>query len=336
MKHSGRIVGVLCAALACSADVEATEGGGSLYLPGVHGPLAGFVPPPAFYLANDVFYYSGELKGGKRIQIGGAVVADVKAEIALNFLTPTWITPVKILGGDLGFAVSIPFGSPRVQAGALITAPRLGRSVTFRADDNVFNVGDPVVSTLIGWHAGNFHWSLTGSASIPSGSYREGALSNVSFNRPIGDVTAALTWLEPTLGLDLSGAVGFEINGENPATDYRSGNAVHFDVAVTKNLTKELNIGFLAGHYEQVSADRGSSFVGAFKGRTTAVGGTMNYTFRVGDTPVSAGIRILREIEVQNRPQGTMGFLTVSFPLGGPSAPASAIQDTRRTLVARN
>ncbi|TDR85117.1 SphA family protein [Enterovirga rhinocerotis] len=326
MTRSAKIIATILLALPTLSAVPAaaTEGGGSLYVPGIHGPMAGFVPPPAFYLANNVFYYSGDFSAGRRTQIGGALVADVKANIALNFITPTWITPVEVFGGNLGFAVSVPFGSPRVQAGALIAAPRLGRTAAFQADDNVFNVGDPVVSSLIGWHAGNLHWSLTGSVSIPSGSYRDGALSNVSFNRPIGDLTAAVTWLDPSLGLDVSGAVGFEVNGRNAATDYRSGNAVHFDLAITKSLTKELSLGVIAGHYEQVSADRGSPLLGQFKGRTTAVGGTLNYSFKIGETPVSTGIRILREVEVRNRPQGTMGFLTISFPLGGPLAPAAA------------
>jgi hypothetical protein len=36
-----------------ASDVQATEGGASLYLPGLRGPLAGVVPPPGFYCSND-------------------------------------------------------------------------------------------------------------------------------------------------------------------------------------------------------------------------------------------------------------------------------------------
>jgi hypothetical protein len=49
------------------------------------------------------------------------------------------------------------------------------------------------------------------------------------------------------LGLNISGAVGFEINGENNATSYDSGNVVHVDLATRTFLTKELSVGVLAG-----------------------------------------------------------------------------------------
>lgn len=38
-----------------SAPARATEGGVGLYIPGLRGPMAGFVPPPGFYLNNDAY-----------------------------------------------------------------------------------------------------------------------------------------------------------------------------------------------------------------------------------------------------------------------------------------
>ncbi|KLK90860.1 phenol degradation protein meta [Microvirga vignae] len=302
---------------------QATEGGASLFIPGGHGPGAGIVPPPGFYFANDFFAYSGELTGGRRIQIGGAVLADVQTEVRADFLTATWVTPLEILGGRTAIGISLPFGVPRVSAGVLIEAPRVGRTFAFSQRDDSFVLGDPVAAALIGWDAGKFHWQAGTTVSIPAGGYEEGELSNLAFNRWIGDVYAALTWLDPELGLDLSGAVGFEFNGENPDTDYRSGNAFHIDVSISKNLTKEFSVGLLAGYYDQVSSDTGAgNRIGPFKGRVTAVGATAGYDFTVAGTPVSARIKVLREVDVENRPQGTIGLFTVGFPLGAPTAPA--------------
>lgn len=189
--------------------------------------------------------------------------------------------------------------------------------------DSAFLFGDPVVSSFVGWHAGNFHWQVGGSVSIPSGTYRDGALSNLSFNRWIGDVYAAATWLDPKIGLDISGAVGFEINGKNNDTDYKSGNAVHADLAISQYLSKEFSIGALFSHYQQISGDSGAgASLGAYKGRTTAVGGTISYSFTVAGTPVSARLKVLREVSVENRPQGTLALVTIAFPIGH-SAPAS-------------
>lgn len=321
-----RCAGVVIIGLLCgpgSLPALATEGGASLFIPGGHGPGAGIVPPPGFYFANDFFAYSGEITGGRPIQIGGAVLADVKTEVRADFVTATWITPLEFLGGRVGVGLSLPFGVPRVSAGVLIEAPRLGRTFAFSQRDDSFVLGDPLVAGLIGWDAGKFHWSVGATVNIPAGGYEEGELSNLAFNRWIGDVYAAVTWLDPELGLDLSGAVGFEFNGENPDTDYRSGNAFHVDVSISKNLTKEFSVGLLGGYYDQVSDDGGAgNRIGPFKGRVTAVGATAGYNFTVAGTPVSARVRVLREVDVENRAQGTIGLFTVGFPLGGPAAPA--------------
>ena len=299
-------------------QAHATEGGASLFIPGGHGPGAGIVPPPGFYFANDFFAYSGEVSGGRQIQIGGAVLADVKTEVRADFLTATWVTPLDILGGRVALGLSLPFGTPRVSAGVLIEAPRLGRTLAFSQRDATFVLGDPVVAGLIGWDAGKFHWQVGTTMSIPAGGYQEGELSNLAFNRWIGDVYAALTWLDPELGLDISGAIGFEVNGENPDTDYRSGNAFHIDLSISKNLTKEFSVGLLAGYYDQVSSDSGAgNRIGPFKGRVTAVGATVGYDFLVAGTPVSARVKVLREVDVENRAQGTIGLFSVGFPLGG-------------------
>ena len=229
------------------------------------------MPPPGFYFENDAYYYYGELSGGRRLQIGGAVLSNVKQRAYVDFLTPIWVTPLEILGGNLAFSATLPFGNPFVSAGALIAAPRLGRTFLFKQRDQDFNFGDPVVSSFVGWHSGKFHWTAGVSVNIPAGAYEAGELSNVAFNRWIGDVYGALTYLDPELGLDISGAVGFEFNGENPDTDYDSGNAFHADLAIAKNLTKELSVGFLASHYQQVSDDGGEgNRVGPNKGRVTA------------------------------------------------------------------
>lgn len=324
-------LGVACAAAAaCIGTVwgpttlHATESGASLYVPGLRGPLAGIVPPPGFYFQNDFYSYSGRISAATRTQIGGAVLSNVKVQARVDFLTPTWVTPLEIFGGNLGFAVSLPFGNPRVSAGALIAAPRLGRAVGLKMRDSGFLLGDPVVTSFVGWHAGNFHWQLGGAVNIPSGTYDADRLSNLSFNRWIGDVYAAGTWLDPKIGLDISGAVGLELNGKNDDTDYKSGNAVHVDLAVSQYLSKDFSIGALFSHYQQISGDSGAgASLGPYKGRTTAVGGTIGYNFSIGALPISTRLKVLREVSVDNRPQGTIALVTIAFPLSvvPPAAP---------------
>ena len=96
----------------------------------------------------------------------------------------------------------------------------------------------------------------------------------------------------------------------------QSGNAFHLDLSATKFLSKELSVGVIASHYQQVTGDSGEgATLGPYKGRTTALGGTVGYTFEVGKIPVSTRVKVLREVDVENRFQGTIGFLQISFPL---------------------
>jgi hypothetical protein len=80
-------------------EAHATEGGVGLYVPGLRGPMAGFVPPPGFYFNNDAYYYYGELGGGRRTQIGGAILANIKQRAYVDFVTPIWVTPIQRLSG---------------------------------------------------------------------------------------------------------------------------------------------------------------------------------------------------------------------------------------------
>jgi hypothetical protein len=92
---------------------------------------------------------------------------------------------------------------------------------------------------------------------IPAGGYQEGELSNFAFNRWVGDVDAAFTWLDPGLRLDLSGSIGFEVDGKNPDTGCRDGNAFDTGVSISESLTKEFSVGLLAGYFDRVSYDSG-------------------------------------------------------------------------------
>jgi len=327
--------GFAAAALPLSTSGFAAEGATSFYIPGLKGPLAGFVPPPGFYFQNDAYFYEGRISGGRTTTIGGNVVANVEQSTFVNFATPVWVTPLEILGGNVAVSLTVPVGEPSVRAGAVISGPiidrLIGRPLSLRASDATLNYGDPVLTGMVGWHSGNMHWNVGTSVSIPAGAYQPGQLSNVALNRWVGDFFGAVTYLDQARGIELSAIGGLTLNGVNLDTDYRTGTELHLDVALSQYLSKELSVGVIASHYQQITGDSGrADLVGPFKGRVTAVGGTLGYTFLVGHTPVSTRIKVLREIEVENRFQGTIGLLTVSLPIGGQVAPAPANAATAR------
>ena len=337
--RTARVVAMVASgALGCgAADVTASEGGLSFYIAGQSVPLGGIVPPPGFYFDSTTYFYSAQIGGNRTTQLGGNVVANVNVNLVADFVTALWVTPVNVFGGDLAFAFVMPFGEPAVRAGVLIDGPLVnqafGRPVGASVRDRDFNPGDPIVSATLGWHVGNWHWKAAGVLSIPAGAYEPGQLSNVALNRYVGDLSAAATYIDPALGYELSAAAGFTFNGKNPATQYVTGTEFHVDVSASKYLSKEVSVGVIASHYQQITGDSGpGAKLGPFRGRVTALGGTIGITGEFGRIPVTTRLKVLREVEVENRFQGTIGFLEVSFPLWVAPPPAPAT----RPFVSRN
>lgn len=320
MRCGSRILLGVCATLMFSVvahdRARSAEGGVGVYILGARGPGAGFTPPPGVYFQDDTYFYSGKITGGRTLPTGGLLVADVSAQSWFNLPTTLWVTPVKILSGDLAFSASIPtVGAPRVNANLLVNSPRFG-PIGLNVTDEQTNFSDFQVGSFIGWHSGNFHWQLGLSGVIPSGSYVAGRLSNASLNRPAIDVTGSLTWLDPAMGIDLSAAAGFTFNQPNTATDYQSGDDFHLEWAATKYLTKEFTIGLVGYYYQQLTGDSGTGArLGSFEGRVVALGGSIGYTFELGKIPLSTRIKVYREFDVKNRMEGTAGYFTVSLPL---------------------
>ena len=207
-----------------------------------------------------------------------------------------------------------------VDARAGLTFPNgfaLQRGRRFSLSDDELSWGDPLVTAMLGWHRGNWHWNLQGLLNIPMGSYDPAALANVSFHRWAFDTTAAITWLDRARGHELSAAAGFTFNGENPDTDYKTGTEFHVEFAAMQYLSKAFAIGVTGYHYDQITGDSGAGArLGAFEGRVTALGPNINYNFQWGATPVSTSLRWLHEFNAVNRTEGDAFLFSATIPLG--------------------
>ncbi len=301
--------------LALGDRAKAAEGGIGVYLLGSRAVGAGITPPAGVFFQDDTYFYDGKLGGGKTLATGGLLVANVSAQSWINLPTTLWVTPAKILGGDLALSVTTPFGEPRIGANLQVNSPRFG-PIGANATQANFGLSDFFVNSFVGWQAGNLHWQIGVGGVIPSGTYVAGQLSNVSLNRPAVDVFGALTWLDPAIGWDLSAALGVTFNQTNTATDYKTGDEFHLEWAATKYITKEFTIGLVGYYYQQITPDSGTGArLGAFEGRVIALGGSIGYTFEAGKLPISTRIKVFREFDAVNRPEGTAGYFTVSVPL---------------------
>ena len=316
MRTFGSWQAATLALLVCGGIAQGAEKGVGVYLLGFRGPMAGFTPPPGVFFQNDLYIYSGDAGANVQLPFGGQIIANVEATAVLEMPTALLVTPAEFLGGNLAFTATLPIGYQDIEASASIGP--LAR----RVQNDIFTVGDPFLSGFMGWHAGNFHWQAGVALNVPIGDYQDGQIANISFNHWAEDVFATATWLNPAIGLDISGAVGVTFNQENPATDYETGTEFHFEGAVSQFLSKQFSLGLTGYYYNQLTGDSGSGArLGAFEGEVAAIGGTAAYNFQLGKLPVSTRLKYYHEFDVTNRLEGNAGFITVSMPLWVPQPP---------------
>jgi hypothetical protein len=293
---------------------SAAEGGAGFYLLGSKTATAGITPPPGVFFSNDLYMYRGDLGGDRGLPTGGRLAVGVDGAAVISIPTVIWVLPEEIAGGHLGLSATIPVGWKNTKADLTVAGP-LGGTATGSVSDKVVTIGDPVLGALLGWESGNFHYQVGTLINVPIGNYQDGEISNIAFHHWGADVNAAVTWLDPTVGLDLSAAIGMTFNAENPATDYRTGNEFHFEWAAVQHFNEQFDAGLVGYYYDQVTGDSGDGARSDFKGRVAAIGATIGWNFKVGELPVSTRIKYFHEFAAENRAEGDAVYLSISVPL---------------------
>ena len=294
---------------------QAAEGGLGFYLLGTKTSLAGFVPPPGTYLADFNYYYAGSTDID--FNIGGVNVnGGVDADAYIKLLNGLWVAPDKVLGGHAAFSVAVPIGWKSVSAGATVDRLVLN-DVELNFEDDGTHIGDPVLGASLGWHEGNWHWSIGTLLNVPIGYWEQGDVTNMGFNRWAADLTGAVTYLDMKTGVELSAAAGFTFNGENQDTGYKTGTEFHLEGAAMQHFSKSFAVGLQGYLYQQVTGDSGpgTQFLGDFEGRVIALGPGVDFSFNLGSTHVSGNLRYFHEFDVENRLEGDAGYLNFVIPL---------------------
>lgn len=316
MQRTLTFIGAMIFALALAQrDVaQAAEGAVGFYLLGSKTTMAGYIPPPGTYVQDMNYFYSGS--SDKTLESAGVIISGgVDADAYYALPVALWVAPGKILGGNIAFNVIAPIGWKNVDAGLSLTGPG-GGTISRNLNDEEFKFGDPVIGSSLGWHQGNFHWTIGTLVNIPAGFWQRGNLANIGFNRWAIDTTGAVTWLDPKIGLELSAAAGITYNFENYATDYKTGSEFHLEFAAIQNFSKKFGVGLNGYFYDQVTADSGSGArLGPFEGRVMALGPAVNLSFELGKIPVTTNLKYFHEFDVANRLEGDAGYLTFTMPL---------------------
>jgi hypothetical protein len=260
------------------------------------------LPPPGLSVRMDEYYYYGvehSYVPQGNLTVAGKAWASIVAAI--------YVTPYRIWGAD--YAVAVRLADSYIAATQTLVTPG---PVSTR-DGNIFGFNDIVVSPIyLGWHNGNWHWNISGTFWAPVGVYDKTRVVNGGKNFWAVSPQLAVTHFDPKTGWEISLALTYVVNFQNPATQYRSGADGHIETMVAKNLTPQFKLGLNSYLIHQLSDDSGAgATLGARRLRVAGIGPAASYTFKIDKVPVNLVAKYFREFDAQNTTQGDVGTLSL-------------------------
>lgn len=297
------------AAATWAQTAGATESAAGRYIPGIFAaPGAGIVPPyPGFYYGISNALYSGD--AAANVPFGnGQVAVGLDATIWITALAGIYV-PQQDLPGNWTYAFQgvLPLGWTEATA-------EVG---PIQRTDELAGLGDiSLTPLLLGWHndTGNTFFSASFTITAPTGAWEQRNLAFVGLNYWSFQPAVAFTHVTAD-GWDFSGKFGIDINTENEDTDYYSGAMAHLDLAATKSVTEQLQLGVIAGFLYQIEDDEGTfpdTRPDGFRGRSIAVGPLVKYKAKFDEREVDFSLSWAHELETKNRMEGDAVFFNVS------------------------
>lgn len=194
--------------------------GSDQYPYGAENWFAGATPPPGFYYINYFGYYNGQLRngsGGKALLNGKTASVDATFN-ASRFLE---MTHFKIVGADYGVHVIVPI---------------VHQSVDLSGRNGTTGLGDITIDPLVlGWHGETWHAVAAFDINLPTGVYdRNDPRVSIGANYYSFEPVIAVSYL-PRTAWEGSIKVMYNLKTTNPATNYHSGQDLHFDYLIGRH-----------------------------------------------------------------------------------------------------
>ncbi|MGE5477487.1 MAG: transporter [Bacteroidales bacterium] len=295
---------VVAAAILTAGAAQAREPGiAPQFPPGQTLGLANAVsPPPGLYLMNRLAWYDAELRDDAGRALGQH--ATVRSEA----IQLTWVPGLSLLGGDYKAFVNLPLVDMTVTR----RSPATGRPGRYHSS----GVADPKVQPLdLSWKLGDGWFAGAGlGVYVPVGTYSANADINIGQHFWTVEPGAALTYLKD--GWNASLHVLYDVNTENTANHYRSGDQVFVNATVTRNLAG-WDVGPVGYAQKQVTDDRNDGGAATFRGTTASpseqLGLGLLASHALGPAKVTAFVT--RDVEARNTLGGDKLWLNVSLPL---------------------
>ena len=294
---------MLLALLAAPHAVLAGEGGTSHILPGANATLVDLpATKPGGFVKPMYLHYSGKVSAFIPTAAGLASNADADVNTV-------------VLGGGYTFEQTVLGGAHYTVAAFLpytwldITASVQTPNGLVQRQNNVSGFGDlTVVPVMLAWKTGDWQFDALMPIYAPIGSYKQGRLGNTGLNCWTFDPMVGVAYSNQKIGFNAMLHAGYAINTENPDTDYRSGELLHFDAAIQQLLpvgSGFLTLGAEGFYFNQLTCDSGSgATLGCFKGMTVGLGPVLGYILPLGKQALSVELKWLPEMDTKKRLEG--------------------------------
>ena len=267
---------------------------------GAEGWYAGALPPPGMYLLNYTLYYSAhELKGEHGGHVSALPLTDFEARVVADVIRPLYVSDKTILGANPAWHMCIP----------VLTM----RQKTDYWSDVTEGLGDVYVSPLIlGWHNPPWHYVAALDVITPTGHYSRG-ITTVGHNHWTFEPAFAISYIGES-GFSASTKLMYDIHTEDHRADYKEGQQFHLDYNVGYSLGEkgQWRVGLCGYFLQSMEEDKlnGHRIDGSEEG-VAAIGPTVSY--QAGKLNVE--VKVQREFDAENRPEGTAAWLKLIYPL---------------------
>jgi hypothetical protein len=301
---------------------KADAGGVSFWLPGTFGSLSAAPGVPGWAYSTIYLHAEQAAHGGNEFVRGGSVVAGLsaRADAVVQGLTYTFATPV--LGGQAAISVLGAPGHVDVGIDATLTGPR-GNTISGHATDGRTTFADVFYQGSLKWNNGVHNTMVYLAGNIPSGTYDNARLANLSFGFVAVDGGAGYTYLDPKTGREFSVVGGLTYSFTNPDLQYQNGIDFHVDWGASQFVSKNVQIGLAGYFFQQLTGDSGpGAKLGDFKGRVAGIGPQIGFLFPVGDAHQGyLNLKAYKDFAAENRAEGYTAWVTLAITPAAPEAP---------------
>jgi hypothetical protein len=293
----------------------AGEGGTTHIIPGAMATLADNAPAagPGSFIKPMYLNYSGS--ASVPIPTAAGLAGNLDATANTFAVTAGYTFEGKVLGAAYTVVAALPYSWLNISAN-LAGA----NGVIKRVDSSVSGFGDlTVIPVMLAWKdESNWQFNFVLPIYTPTGSYELGRLGNPGLNYWTFDPIFGAVYSNPKSGFNALLNTGLAINTENPDTNYKSGNLLHFDGSVQQILPVGrglMTLGAEGFYFQQVSCDSGSgATLGCFKGRTAGLGPVIGYIQPFSKTEsLVLEFKWLFEMDVKNRLDGDYIWLKAVY-----------------------